>query len=118
MKPAPTLIDTLYRASFKNEPVMNWKSNSEFRRVFESTRRFTMDEPMARFMAELANEAFESRDTHAPINVRIADSLRVQSRLPHEAVWVEYPLRPYQRRSHEIRGTPPPIESELPLLEG
>src|SRR5580765_3157960 len=106
MKPAPTLIDTLYRASFRNDPVLNWQSNAEMRHAFESARRFTVDEPMALFMAELANVAFEKRGgPHARINVRIADSLRVQSRLPHDSIWIEYPLRPYQHRAHEIRGT-------------
>lgn len=124
MKPAPTLIDTLYRASFRPETVPGWRSNTDMRHALESARRFVVDEPMAAFMAELANESFlkiggfDKPWTENLLASRIADSLRVSSRLPHEAIWIEYPLRAYQRRSHELRQTAPPKESELPWREG
>ena len=135
-KPAPTLIDRLYRGSFRTETIPTWKSNSEMRRAIISARRFIVDEAMSRFMADLANESFRQhapcphpahkREKHslasfvdrAPHNHRLADSLRVQARLPHESIWIEYLMHPYQQRSHEIRGVRPPDEKELFDKEG
>src|SRR5262245_66576244 len=104
MKPSPTLADAIYRATFQPKTCPGWKSNVEMRRAIESARRFTVDEPMARFMAELSNESFLRAGIGNPLTIRIADSLRVQSRLPHESIWIEYPLRAYQARSCELRG--------------
>jgi hypothetical protein len=101
MKPE-TLHDRLYRASFQPATVPGWRENGAMRRALESAHRFVVDEPMARFMAELANESFLIQ---RPIIKQIADSLRVQARVPHEAIWLEYPLRAYQERSCELRGT-------------
>jgi hypothetical protein len=115
---APTLIDRVYRLSFRNELVPGWRSNSDMRRALEASRRFMVDEPMARFMAELANESFLKVGGNNPIVLRIADSLRVQARLPHDTIWIEYPLRAYQDRSHELRGQQPIDPSELPKREG
>ena len=118
MKPAPTLIDTLYRASFRPEPIPGWRSNTDMRHALESARRFVVDERMAMFMAELANESFLKVGMKNQLSLRIADSLRVSARLPHESIWIEYPLRPYQHRAHELRGSAPPVDSELPAREG
>ena len=129
MKPAPTLIDTLFRASFRTDTIAGWKSNSEMRHALQSTRRFVVDKPMSAFMADLANESF-LQDRYAtkpgkgfiksasPLNFRLADSLRVQSRLPHDAIWIEYNCRAYQHRSHELRGIAPPNDDELAETEG
>ena len=118
MKPAPTLIDEVYRTSFRNELNPGWKSNSEMRKALELARRFVVDQPMAVFMAELANELFIKVRAGKPMSVKIADSLRVQARLPHEAIWIEYDLRAYQRRSNELLGTIAPPSSEVPWREG
>jgi hypothetical protein len=119
MKPAPTLIDEVYRASFRNETNPGWRNNATMRHALEGARRFTMDEPMARFMAELANESFlRSTTFDSPLAVRIADSLRVSARLPHESIWIEYPLRAYQYRSCELRGERLTKPSEVPWREG
>lgn len=122
MKP-PTLIDALYKMTFRPEPVSNWQSNIEMRHAIEAARnhRFVADERMSGFMAELANAAFMKVGLkhQSPLNNRIADSLRVQSRLPHETIWIEYNLREYQRRSFELRqpgGYYDPKEN--PLYEG
>lgn len=116
MKPT-TLFDAVYRLSFKNKLVNGWRSNADMRHALQSTRRFVADDAMGSFMADLANEAF-LKHQGTGFNVKICDSLRVQSRLPHEAVWIEYPLRAYQARSHEIRGMPPIVPSEIPAVEG
>lgn len=122
----PTLIDALYRASFRPEKNNHWRSNVEMRHALENARRFIIDEPMAAFMAELANESFlragvSFDNTERPQNAlapRIVDSLRRSARLPHDSVWIEYPLRAYQRRSNEIRASVPAAESEVPYREG
>lgn len=118
MKPAPTLIDEVYRASFRAETNFGWRSNSAMRHALEGTRRFMCDESMAAFMAELSNEAFIRTTFNGPLAARIADSLRVSARLPHESIWIEYPLRAYQVRSHEIRNQAPIDMSEVPWREG
>jgi hypothetical protein len=122
MKQAPTLIDHLYRLSFQRELIPGWQSNSEMRRALHSAKRFVVSEKMSAFMADLATEAFklgkaptlaQRRYSH-----RVADSLRVSSRLPHEVIWIEYRLHAYQVRSHVLRNKPPPNLPEIPELEG
>ena len=39
-KAAPTLIDTLYRTSFSNEPVRGWTSNAKWRDALRRAKRF------------------------------------------------------------------------------
>jgi hypothetical protein len=120
MKLAPTLIDEIYRISFRPERQMGWRSNAEMRHALEAAKRFVIaDDRTAGFMAELANESFVKAGIHNPIVPRIADSLRVQSRLPFPSIWIEYPLRAYQARSCELRGTLSDNTPELqPLREG
>jgi hypothetical protein len=118
MKLAPTLIDEVYRASFRPKTNPGWKDNTKVRHALERARRFIVDEPMAGFMAELANESFIKAGNLNPLSLRIADSIRVQSRLPYDAIWIEYPLRSYQRRASEIRAVDPVPEDEQPLREG
>lgn len=103
MKSAPTLIDRLYRASFSPETVRGWRSNKDMRDALQSAKRFIADERMSAFMADLANEAFV-KHMGTPVTARIMDSLRVQARLPHEAIWIEYFLCEYQYWSSELRG--------------
>ncbi len=117
MKPAPTLVDQVYRLSFQNETCAGWRNNADMRHAFENARRFVLDESMAGFMAELANETF-IKHMGTPVTLKIADSLRVSARLPHEAMWLEYPLRAYQRRSSELRNGPPINPKEIPWREG
>ena len=132
MKPAPTLMDEVYRASLRNKVVPGWNDNAKIRHAIERARRFVVDDSMALFMAELANVAFLNAHTAGtavspniksaragnPLSHRIADSLRVQARLPYDAIWIEYPLRVYQRRANEIRGTVMPDPKEVPTREG
>ena len=132
MKPAPTLMDEVYRASLRNKVVPGWNDNAKIRHAIERARRFVVDDSMASFMAELANVAFLNAHTAGtavspniksaragnPLSHRIADSLRVQARLPYDAIWIEYPLRVYQRRANEIRGTVMPDPKEVPTREG
>jgi len=120
MKPQ-TLIDAIYRASFRPQPVPGWVSNLAMQKVLVSAQRFIVDDAMGAFMADLANVAFMDKSTLGkPKAVRVANSLRVSARLPHEAIWIEYPLHAYQMRRHEIRpeGPYPPNLDEIPTREG
>lgn len=102
MKPGPTLIDNLYRASFRNERIMNWRSNSDMRSAFQGARRFVLDESMSEFLGELGTAAFASRPGH--IRRSMAENLRVSARLPHKSIWIEYNLRRCQARSQALLG--------------
>jgi len=116
MKQPGTLLDTIYRLSFKKEKVPGWLSNQDMQQALKSAHRFVADEKMSRFMAELANEAFLKNKS---ISGKIADSLRVQSRLPYESIWIEYQLRAYQLHSCEVLGRPEINQPEAqPLKEG
>jgi hypothetical protein len=120
-KPAPTLIDTLYRLTFDKQPIQGWQGNAKMRHALEAahTHRFIVnDDRTAAFMAELANEAF-IKYAGTAITFRIADSLRVSSRLPYPTIWIEYPLRAYQRRAKELRSTDADVNpTEVPAREG
>lgn len=120
MKTAPTLLDAVYRATFSKHVLQGWRSNAGIRHALENTRRFIADARMSAFMADLANEAF--RDKNAKTSFRIADSLRVAARMPHENIWIEYNLQTYQARSYEIRkgeGFDGPLDMEnIPKREG
>src|SRR4249919_3167397 len=126
MKPASTLIDALYRATFRADTNPGWRSNADIRHALESTRRFMLDDRMSAFMADLANESFIPAGVAGdpvPLCSRLADSLRVSSRLPHANIWIEYPLRPFQHRAYEVRKGyfqphAPPVDKELPAREG
>jgi len=111
-----TFKDILYRLTFERETVELWRSNDAMRAALKSARRFVADDRMAMFMAELANEAFLKARSNK-LCCRIVDSLRIQARVPHEAIWIEYPIRPYQVRSSTLRGSVN-NPSEQPLIEG
>ena len=114
---AEPLINGLYRTTFDKTTFANWENPLEFRRLFREAHRFAADERFAGYMAELTNEAFLS--TNNALKLRIADSLRVQARLPYPVIWIEYPLRAYQLRSTEIRGQSEFNTPELqPYTEG
>ena len=116
MKPGPTLIDTLYRASFRNETVGGWSSNYVWRNAFINARRFVLDSAMSTFLGELGTQAF-ARPLSAKRRCRMAESLRVSARLPHAVTWIEYDLRACQIRSNELLGRPYD-PSETPQREG
>lgn len=117
MKPQ-SLIDILYKESFDNKPQMGWRSNVAMRHALENARRFIADEPMSAFMADLSTQAFTKGEVAKGMVARIADSLRLQARLPHPTIWIEYHLREYQRRSMELRNQTHLNPDESPLREG
>jgi hypothetical protein len=119
-KPAPTLIDTLYRQSFRNEPLMNWTSNATVRAALQGARKFVLDDSMSTFLGELGTAAFATRPGYVWIekmHTRLVEQLRVSARLPHKNVWIEYNLRKCQTRSSELLGNYfRPLDS--PKIEG
>lgn len=121
MKP-PTLADEIYRMTFKPDMVAGWRSNVVMRDVLSGARRFVADDRMSAFIADLSFETYFKCLRQETLSTRILDSLRVQARLPHEAIWIEYSLRAYMRRRVEIehqhfgKCTLDPTES--PLREG
>jgi len=124
------LLDMMYRFTFDKEKTSGWRSNEQMRYALMKAKRFVADEQMSSFMADLANVAFlkvtkamkrPRGDTLYKIGkaaIPILQSLRVQSRLPHESIWVEYKMRKYQERSSELREDGVTDFSETPLMEG
>jgi len=125
VKIAPTLIDSLYRSTFRNEPILGFKSNAELRERLTGARRFMLSEPMSGFLGELASRAFmptkrkpgTSDAEFYALMARQVDSMRVGARAPHRTVWIEYDLRAAQTRSKALldqKFDP----SESPEVEG
>lgn len=118
MKHLPTLLDEVYRLACRNKTNPGWKDNTKVRHALERARRFVVDDQMSSFMADLSNESFIKAGEPNPLSNRIADSIRVQARLPYDAIWVEYNLRAYQKRANEIHRRPPLQPDECPWREG
>jgi hypothetical protein len=112
-----TLHDRIYKRSFNNRTNPGWRNNADMRNALQGAKRFVASDSMSSFMAELANESFVKAGP-TPLSMRIADSLRVQARPPHESVWIEYNLHAYQKRTSEIRGTVCAAPDEMPEREG
>lgn len=123
MKHGPTLIDTLYRASFQNKKVMNWKNNAVMRERLVNARRFILDDAMSSFLGDLATTTFTqkvavpSRDWALAWKARMVENVRVSARAPHAITWVEFNLRKMLGRSAELMGKPFKPEQH-PLTEG
>src|SRR5262245_30024759 len=127
-KPAPTLIDALYRASFRNESVPGWRSNAELRTALQNARRFALDDGMSTFLGQLSTEAFanvkhefvgavlggkveleQANDEAARYHrtlLRLVENLRQGAILPHASTWVEYDLRLCQTRANVVLARP------------
>jgi hypothetical protein len=123
MKPAPTLIDRLYRASFKNEPVMHWKSNTEMREKLMNARRFVLDERMSEFLGILGTEAFVKLKGYGleegmAAQSRAIEALRVSAKLPFKTTWIEYDLHKALAASNKLLGRPFEDLHEVPEREG
>ena len=116
MKPAPTLIDELYRYSFKNTRQPFWANNANMRQALQSARRFVLDEGMATLLGELSTAAF-MKANRPGIAGRLADQLRYSARLPHNVTWVEFPLRAVLTTAAKARGEEKDF-SGVPEIEG
>ena len=123
----PTLIDTLYRASFRNMRNPGWTDNSLWREALRKAKRFVLDDEMSTFLGELGTRAFvssrSSLNAEPPkhhmmaVRNRKAEAMRMGARLPSEITWIEYNLRKCQIRSNELLGRAiKPLE--IPEREG
>jgi hypothetical protein len=117
MKPAPTLIDHLYRASFNKRTVPGWTDNALWRNALRSAKRFVLDDEMSTFLGELGTRAFVRDKLNLPALVKTVDRLRMGARLPGAITWVEYNLRNCQMRSNALLGQPC-MPHEIPHREG
>jgi hypothetical protein len=129
-KAAPTLIDTLYRASFRNERNSGWTENAKWRDALRRAKKFVLDDEMSTFLGELGTQAFVNAEptdeefasgkiAERKVNVRnrMIEHLRMGARLPGEVTWIEYNLRNCQKRSQELLGRECDL-SEMPAREG
>ena len=105
MKNAATLADTLYRHSFRNEPVHGWGSNALWKDALRRAKKFVLDKPMSTFLGELGTQAFVgSQAKGSAVRNRMCENIRIGARLPGEITWIEYDLRACQIRSNELLG--------------
>lgn len=128
-KSAPTLRDTIYRMTFRNEPIMGFEDNADLRTRLVAARPFVLDDKMSGFLGELATRAFVpfkgDADKPDPASypyriarmIQQAEAMRVSARLPHKSVWIEYNLREANSRSHALLRQPFD-PAEAPKIEG
>jgi hypothetical protein len=121
MAKAPTLIDHLYRASFRNEPTLGWSNHASWRAAFQRAHRFVLDDAMSTFLGELSTQAFAKTDMrkkeNGPLRAKMAEHLRMGARLPFPTTWIEYDARLSLARIHQILGRPFDPK-ETPKTEG
>jgi len=99
-KDAPTLIDTLYRLTFESKVRWRpWQSNGRMRAELQRARRFTLDDRMSAFLADLAHAAFSKRGSCRPAMV---EQWRSLARLPHACTWIEYNAHKQRARFREL----------------
>lgn len=115
-KPSPTLIDDIYRMTFRNDPVLHIIDNYELRKVLTSARKFVLDDGMSSFLGDLATAAFVDGRS-AKMKPVLVDQLRISARSPHRVVWIEYNLRNALRRTNELLKRPH-RDDECPYREG
>jgi hypothetical protein len=116
----PTLIDKLYKMSFRNASIPGWRSNAAIRERLAAAERFVLSDRMSAFTADLALQGFlgATRSGNRGLQLKLAEQLRVSARLPHKVTWVEYNLRAASSRVSEILGRPPLEPGEVPDREG
>jgi hypothetical protein len=81
------LIDRIYKMTF-GPPVEGWESNKLMRRAITEARRFTLDQSMSSFLADLACAIFDKRADK--IRSHALNFARRNARLPHEVTWIEF----------------------------
>jgi hypothetical protein len=119
MKQSPTLIDKVYRATFRSETLPGWKSNVALREKLVAARRFVLDKSMSAFLGELGTRAFAFKsDKHHKLQVKRAESIRVSAMAPHAVTWIEFQMDPMMQRVDEIMGRPNLQPGTRPELEG
>jgi hypothetical protein len=117
-KAGPTLADTLYRLSFRNQPNWGWTTNSMWRDALRRAKKFVLDDEMSTFLGELGTQAFLRPNMSQKARFKTIEHLRMGARLPSEITWIEYNLRACQVRSNELMGTPIVDPLQMPEREG
>jgi len=118
MKHGPTLIDTLYRASFRNERNAGWTNNALWRDTLRRAKRFVLDDTMSSFLADLSTQAFVRDKLSQTAQHKVVENLRVGARLPSEVTWIEYNLRTCMKRNNELLRADPFVYPDVPEREG
>jgi len=118
VKNAPTLADTLYRLSYRNEHIHGWSSNAAWRDALRRAKKFVLDDEMSVFLGELGSRAFVRENMTVKSRNKTVDHLRMGARLPSEITWIEYNLRKCQTRTREVLGQPPVDSMQIPEREG
>src|SRR5262245_39087802 len=119
MKPAPTLIDDLYRATFANATNPGWANNAAMRDKLRGANRFVLDEDMAVMLAELSTATFRKTQHGSAARHALIEQIRHGARAPFPLTWIEYPLRPCMTRIHDLLETEQrTAPGEIPEIEG
>lgn len=124
----PTLADRVYRATYdlppKRGPAAWWTERNKVRQFLFDARRFVLDDAMSSFLSDLSTAAFMQRTTKIVHRVnpktgnstntllqmrgaaahKLIEQLRIGSRLPHKATWVEYNAKKWFVRDNELMG--------------
>jgi len=121
MKPAPTLFDDLYRATFnystKRRAIGFVDHPDRLRQHLRDARKFVLDDQMSSFLVDLSSSAFLD-DKKTKVRYRLVDQMRTLARLPHQLTWVEFSYACAQKRALELQltdpseGPNPPIRTE------
>ncbi len=114
MKPAPTLLDELYRATFnysaKRRGIGFVDQPEHLRRHLSDARKFVLDDKMSAFLADLSSAAFMDKKRSkksAELVYRLVDQLRISARLPHKLTWIEFNFAVASRRARDLGLTSP-----------
>jgi hypothetical protein len=106
MKPAPTLFDQIYRATFnysaKRRGISFVDHPDRLRQHLRDARKFVLDDKMSSFLVDLSSAAFLDKKRPSKFTYRLVDQMRVLARLPHKLTWVEYNFAIAQQRAHEF----------------
>lgn len=98
MTTAPTLIDLVYRETFKRHSVLG----APMREQLQRARKFVLDESMSGFMGDLGWEAYRK---HPERMAQYIDELRISARLPHAATWIEWDEKALVKSANKYGST-------------
>lgn len=118
MKQSPTMIDAVIRESLR--PHSRYVPPG-LRPALLEARKFVLDDGMSAFLAELSHRPFAGKNPLTQI--KVMDSMRVASRLPHKTTWVELNARAYKQHvldnwpdSYDATGGPEPADGTIPRI--
>jgi hypothetical protein len=102
VKKPPTLADAVIREwtkpIYRRIDPNNWLANN-----IASARKFSLDDAMSGFLADLAYASLLATHTKAKASL-LLDGLRVQARLPHKLTFIEFNKQAQAERAHSEYG--------------